>query len=184
MKIKSFLLVLMIAWALTACSSTITGNTVVEVPKKQPAFVSKEFLFTFNYPQGWTEVTKDLPTKWAIMDANQNLILFTVNNVQVYDLNLLGNFQAIRDLYQVDNQTGLSKDKMDAISKIVKIQEFNNQKFYTYAIDFKDKGVQSIVSGTICGSKEVTLVLVAHTAQATEQQQLYTDLLNTFSCTA
>ena len=160
-----------------------TGNVIKE-EKRQGIFASPEYSFSFSYPPDWSEVTKDLPNKWAVVDANNDAILFTVNNAQVQNLALLGNFQAIRDLYHVENYTGLSPDKMDAISKIVKLETFGQQEFYTYAIDFKDKGVQSIVSGTLCGQKEITIVLVSRAETAAVKTQMYTDLLRSFSCTA
>jgi hypothetical protein len=146
-------------------------------------FISQEYGFSFSHPTGWREVTQDLPNKWAIVDENSDAILFTVNNAQVNNLALLGTFQAIRDVYQVENYTGLSQEKMDVISKIVKMQTFGSQEFYTYAIDFRDKGIQSIVSGTLCGTKEITLVLVSKEDTAALKMQLYTDLLNSFKCT-
>lgn len=163
----------------------LVGCTTGFVPKEQQKtgiFTSVDYSFSFSYPPEWNEVTKDLPNKWAIVDANSDAILFTVNPAQVQNLALLGNFQAIRDVYQVENYTGLSPEKMDAISKIVKLQTFGNQEFYTYAIEFKDKGVQSIVSGTLCGEKEVTIVLVSRDDTALIQSQIYTDLLSSFSC--
>ncbi len=165
---------------LVGCAS---GNIANE-QKKEGIFASSEYSFSFSYPSDWNEVTRDLPNKWAIVDANGDAILFTVNTAPVQNLGLLGNFQAIRDVYQVENYTGLSPEKMDAISKIVKLQAFGQQEFYTYAIDFKDKGVQSIVSGTLCGTREVTIVLVSKEDTAAIKSQIYTDMLETFVCTA
>jgi hypothetical protein len=175
--------VLCLFFALFLLSSCATDN-VVKGEKKDGIFASPDYSFSFSYPMGWNEVAKDLPNKWAIVDQNSDAILFTVNPAQVRDLGLLGNFQAIRDVYQVENYTGLSPEKMDAISKIVKLRKFNNQEFYTYAIDFKDKGIQSFVSGTICADREVTIVLVTKIETSSVKSQMYTDLLDSFVCTA
>ena len=160
----------------------ILGGCAAEQPSDKSTFSSPEYSFSFFYPSDWKEVTQDLPNKWAIVDENSDAILFTVNSAQVDNIALLGNFQAIRDLYQVENYTGLSPDKMDAISKIVKIEQFNGREFYTYAIDFKDKGVQSLISGTLCNGKEVTIVLVTQAETAAEKTMVYSDLLNSFTC--
>jgi hypothetical protein len=173
-------ILLVLSMLLIGCNS----GEVITKDDKTGIFTSSEYSFSFSYPPEWNEITKDLPGKWAIVDANSDAILFTVNNVQVQNLALLGNFQAIRDVYQVENYTGLSPEKMDAISKIVKLQKFGENEFYTYAVDFKDKGVQSIVSGTLCGQKEVTIVLVSREDTAMVKSQVYTDLLESFACTA
>ncbi len=172
--------ILLLSLLLFGCASGTESSS----EKKTGIFTSPEYSFSFSYPPEWKEIAQDLPNKWAIVDANSDAILFTVNNAQVQNLALLGNFQAIRDLYQVENYTGLSPDKMDAISKIVKLETFGQQEYYTYAIDFKDKGIQSIVSGTLCDQKEITVVLVSRIETATIKTQMYTDLLTSFTCTA
>ena len=147
-------------------------------------FTSPQYSFSFSYPSEWQEVTEDLPNKWAIKDESQDTILFTVNKAPFDNLALLGNLQAVRDLYEMENQSGLSEEKMDAISKIVKLKEYSSAQFYTYAIDFSDKNVQSIVSGTVCNGQEITIVLVAHTTASIEKTAVYESLLDSFECTA
>ena len=176
---KNILSILLLPLLLFGCAQAGTQEA-----KKEGIFTSSEYSFSFSYPSDWSEVTRDLPNKWAIVDANSDAILFTVNNAQVQNLALLGNFQAIRDVYQVENYSGLSPDKLDAISKIVKLETFGDREFYTYAIDFKDKGVQSIVSGTLCAQKEVTIVFISKIETATAKTPVYTDLLDSFKCTA
>ena len=153
-------------------------------PSTTAYFTSKEYSFSFTYPSGWSQNAQDLPNKWAIVDEDQDAILFTVNQAPVGNLALLGNLQAVRDLYETNNQSGITQEKMEAISKIVKLKKYTNAEFYTYAIDFADKEVQSIVSGTLCNGREVTIVLVAHNVASSQKTQLYEGILDSFTCSA
>ena len=145
-------------------------------------FASKKYDFSFSYPYGWGEITRDLPDKWALMDKNKNTILFIVNRAQGNDLLALGRSQALRDLYNENNISNLKRDDVKKIFEIVKLEYFNNQSWYTYGIKFSDKNVNSLVSGTLCEDNEITLVLVNDFLSFDKNKEAYSKILNTFEC--
>ena len=56
--------------------------------------------------------------------------------------------QAMRDL---NPEGDADQSRIDEIKTMVGLREFNGREWYTYAIKFSDKNVNSIVSGTLCG---------------------------------
>ena len=65
---------------------------------------------------------------------------------------------------------------------MVKLAAFNDATWYTYAINFSDKNVNSIVSGTLCNDNEINLVLVSDFGTFDKSKVIYSDMLNSFEC--
>ena len=144
-------------------------------------FKSEEYGLSFSFPEGWDEVTKDLPERWAIMH-NDDVILFTVNTADTKDLMELGKRQAIRDLYSEENSEEVSQEKIDEVDNILKLDSFNDREWYTYALKFSGKNINSIVSGTLCGENEINLVMVSSLDSYEKNMAIYNDMLNSFEC--
>lgn len=145
-------------------------------------FKSEKYGFSFSYPRGWEEVTKDLPERWALLDKNKNTILFLVNRVKSKDLLMLGRTQALKDSYPDIDISDLKQDKIKEVIETVKLDSFNDQSWYTYGIKFSDKNIDSLVSGTLCGDNEIMLVLVSDYLFFDKNKNIYTKMLSTFEC--
>ncbi|MBU1870544.1 hypothetical protein KKF17_00225, partial [Patescibacteria group bacterium] len=144
-------------------------------------FKSKEFGFSFSFPSSWNEVARDLPERWAIIN-NEDTILFTVNKAQIKNLAAMGKIQALRDLYPETSDNKIEQEKIDEVNSMVKLASFNNKTWYTYAIKFPDKNVNSIVSGTLCGDNKINLVMVSSFDTFDENEIAYSSMLNSFEC--
>lgn len=155
-----------------------TGILEMDYPK----FQSGKYGFSFSFPAGWEEVNRDLPDRWALLDKEKNTILFIVNKAKSKDLLALGRSQAAKDLYSDDHITDLKKADLNNIIEIVKLGSFNNKTWYTYGVKFADKNVDSLVSGTLCGDNEITLVLVSGFLSFDKNKESYAKILSTFKC--
>ena len=144
-------------------------------------FVNEKYGFSFSYPSGWEEVTRDLPDKWAILDKNKNTILFVVNEAKVKDIRSLAMSQALRDLHNGSIAT-LKQEEINTVMENVKFASFNNNTWYTYGMKFSDKGVESLVSGILCGDKEIVFVLVNDELTFNLRQGMYLGILESFKC--
>src|SRR3989338_5456176 len=144
--LNSAILVIMLLF-LVSC----TGQESNEIREDQTwvDFKSEKYSFSFSFPGSWNEITGDLPDRWAIVN-NGDTILFTVNKAQIEDLLVLGKIQALRDIYPEAAGNKIKQEKVDEVNNMVKLAVFNNKTWYTYAIKFQDKDVDSIVSGTLC----------------------------------
>lgn len=180
MKAKTFLFVFLLF--LVGCTSQQIEKETSPPPKKV-IFTSDTFSFSFEYPSNWVERSEDLPNNWAILDETKNTILFTVNKAQYDNVALLGRIQALRDYHPGKDGDSLAQEDVDIINQVVKQQTFNGESWYTYAIDFTQKQVTTIVSGMVCGGNEVTVVLVTQKEFFENNQEVYIGLLETFSCT-
>ncbi len=174
---KKIFLLVCFALVLFGCTPKSTDDQEIQIPLSNK-FQSTEYGFSFTYPNGWDEVTRDLPDKWALVKASDTL-LFTVANATLADLLALGKIQALQD---IQGDSPLTQQQITMVEQVVGIAKFNERDWYTYAIDFSDKNVDTIVSGTICGNREVMLVLVSNKNNYEINRELYTSMLNSFSC--
>ncbi|MBS3130863.1 hypothetical protein J4212_00365 [Candidatus Woesearchaeota archaeon] len=140
------------------------------------AFKSEEYGFTFSYPADWEQITKDLPNNWAIRKSD-NLVIFTVNPTNGKPLNELGVEQALSD-FSGSNE-GTSEDEA---AKSVGVRKFGQEEWYTYAIKFAGEGIDSFVSGTVCGDSHIVVVLVTSPEAEPANLAMYTSMLNSFKC--
>ncbi len=178
MKVLKSLFLLLAAIMIAGCAN----NQEI----KQPAdklFKSEAYGFSFEYPSNWIENKEGLPGRWAIVDEKKNTILFIVAPAKSDDLLVLGRSMALKDVYgeNIDASTIKKEDLIDII-QIVKLDSANNMTWYNYGMKFKDKNIDSFISGTICDKNEVTLVLVSGSAYNIQNQETYKKLLNTFKC--
>jgi hypothetical protein len=144
-------------------------------------FKSKDFGFSFSFPKDWDENKKDLPNNWAILH-NEDVILLTVNKAESENLLALGIAQALRDLYSGKKIDEISQESLDQIKGMVTLKSFNDKEWYTYALNFPEKNVNSIVSGTICDGNEVNIVLVSAYSTYEENKLIYSSMLESFKC--
>jgi len=159
----------------------LTIGCTQEVLQEQPnTFLSEEHGFSFSYPNGWDEVTQDLPNNWAVLKG-ENALIFTVEDAKVSNIAALGKIRALEDVYPANTDT-FEQEKIDRINEIVNPISFNGQEWYTYAIQFSDKEAKSIVSGTLCEDKEITLVMISDFDSYELIKESYTGMLDTFSC--
>ena len=138
-------------------------------------YKSKEYGFSFLYPDSFKEADKE-NDRFAFLDKDENAILFIINKEPLReDILALGREQAYQDF-----STQLtSKEKIDEQVKIMKTKKMS---WYTYAIDFPDENVKSIVSGTLCGGKEITIVLVTKNEAYERNKEHYLGLVGSFDC--
>ena len=94
-------------------------------------FISDKYGFSFVYPADWEQVARDLPERWAMVDADKNTILFIVNKARSDDLMQLGRSQALRDLYDEYDISNVKQEDLVSVIKIVKLEEFSNLQWYT-----------------------------------------------------
>lgn len=134
------------------------------------SFQNKEHGFSFYFPDSWEEVNNDLPDRWAIK-KNQDTVIFTVNNAEGKTLSGLAKEQLKRDMPE-------DPDYEDQLN----IMTFKEKEWYTYAINYQDQGVNTIVSGTICNDKEINMVLVSNIASFEENRIIYSFMLESFRC--
>ncbi|MBL7055890.1 hypothetical protein ISS07_03190 [Candidatus Woesearchaeota archaeon] len=108
-------------------------------------------------------------------------MIFTVEDAKVLNLAALGKIRALGDIYPANTGT-FEQEKVDRINELVNPVSFNDQEWYTYAIQFADKEAKSIVSGTICNGNEITLVMISDFDSYEGIKESYTEMLETFSC--
>ena len=138
-------------------------------------YESKEHGFSFLYPDSFKEADKE-KDRFAFIDKDKDVILFIINkNPLTNDLLTLGKEQAYKDF-----STQLTSK--ENIEKQVKIMRAEKRSWYTYAIDFPEKNVKSIVSGTLCGEKEIVVVLVTKNNDYEENKEYYLEMLRSFKC--
>ena len=165
--------------------STSCAKTQQVEPYAKPRFlqfINEKYGFSFFYPSEWTETTRDLPDKWALVDSKKNTILFIVNTPIITNLSILGQIHALEDIFPKNVNPRVIQEEANKIGNIVKLVSYNNLTLYTYAIKFSDKNVNSIVAGTLCNDKEIMLVLVAETESFEEKKKVYSNILETFKC--
>jgi hypothetical protein len=180
MRFLNLLIVVVMLLFLVSCTNQQKHNEIEE-NRDLADFKSEKYGFSFSFPGNWEEVTKDLPDRWAIVN-NKDTILFTVNKAQIKNLLALGKIQAIRDLYSEASTDKIEQEKVDEVNKMVKLATFNNKTWYTYAIKFSDKNVDSIVSGTLCNDNEINLVMVSSFDTYEKNEIIYSEMLNSFIC--
>ena len=180
MRFLNFLILVILILFLVSCTGRVKSDNLKE-NENWVNFKNERYGFSFSFPQSWTEVTKDLPDKWAILD-NEDTIIFTVNKADSDNLMVLGKIQAIRDLYPNNNTKKIEQEKVDEVNKIVNLKLFNNKNWYTYAIEFSGKNVNSIVSGTLCGEYEINLVMVSSFDSYEKNKIVYGGVLDSFKC--
>lgn len=146
------------------------------------SFKNDQYGFSFSYPSGWEEISKDLPEKWALLDKNKNTILFVVNKAKSNDLLSAGMSQALSDLYPNKTMQDVGLDNLREVARTVKLDTFNGKKWYTYGIRFSDKSAESLISGTLCDDYEIIFVLVSGSSSFGVNKEEYVKLLNTFKC--
>jgi hypothetical protein len=183
MRFLKAIMVGMMLLFLVGCSGQQKLNGVKK-NKNLVNFNNEKYGFSFSFPSDWDEATKDLPDRWAIMNKNKDIILFTVNKAQFKNLLALGKIQALRDLYPNEKANKIEQNDIDKINSIVKLRSFNNKTWYTYAIKFSDGGVNSIISGTLCDDNEINLVMVSNPNSFKINTLIYTDMLNSFKCSS
>jgi len=71
------------------------------------------------------------------------------------------------------------KEEMDKQVKIIRTKKVS---WYTYAIDFPSKNVKSVVSGTLCDGKEITIVLVTKNEDYEKNMEYYLEMIGSFEC--
>ncbi len=131
--------------------------------------------FSFVYPTTFREADKS-NNRIAFLDKYNNAILFIVNeNVSSSDIMELGRGQAYSDFS--DQQISA-----DEIYKNVKSMKINGVEWFTYAMNFYNKELRSIVSGRLCGNKEVIVVLVTSYDSYEENRDSYVGILRSFEC--
>ena len=145
-------------------------------------FNSTYYGFSFEYPNDWSENRKDLPSRWAIVKNNQTTILYMVNKALRDDLLTLGRSQAFRDIFGDQNVTKIKVKEIVAVEKMVRIDKFENNSWYTYGINFQGKGIDSLVSGTLCKGNEIIFVLVSPTETLELNRETYKSIIGSFSC--
>ncbi|MEK6946651.1 MAG: hypothetical protein AABX32_03505 [Nanoarchaeota archaeon] len=145
-------------------------------------FRSENYGFSFEYPSGMEEITKDLPDRWALLDNRKNTILFMVSKPKVKDTLAAGRLQALRDFYNDDNISNLKEEDVKKVFSVVKLENFNNETWYTYGINFNDKNADSLVSGILCDDNEIILVVVSESSHFEQNKLTYINLLNSFKC--
>jgi hypothetical protein len=170
---KKVIIIILVLLLIVGCSKK--HETKKNENDEYSIYQNKKYGFSFSYPVSWEEVKNDEPNRWAILDKQRNVILVVVNNATSSDLLKLGKAQAIKDYYprKIDEKK---------INDIVKLRYFNSKKWYTYAIKFSDKNIDSIVSGTLCNGKEINLVLVTNNMDYDKNKEIYIAILNSFKC--
>jgi len=164
---------------LLVTSGCSNDDNLIQNPEVK-SFDSKQFGFTFQYPLDWSERIQDLPNNWAI-SRGQDTIIFMVRGSDKIDLLELGKRQAMSDT--IGNSSAVvSKEVAEQVYGMVTLTNFNDQQWYTYAIEFKGESVDSIISGTLCGSHEILMVLVSSIATYDQNKETYTKLLESFTC--
>lgn len=138
-------------------------------------YKSKEYGFSFLYPDSFREADKE-EDRFAFVDEDNNAILFIINeNPSTNEIRELGREQAYKDF-----STQLtSKEEMDKQVKIIRTKKVS---WYTYAIDFPSKNVKSVVSGTLCDGKEITIVLVTKNEDYEKNMEYYLEMIGSFEC--
>lgn len=174
MKFSKLLIIAFFVLLPASCGKT-------DASKDSSSFTSEEYGFSFDFPGGWEEITKDLPNRWAILNG-KNTILFTTNKATTQNLMALGKIQALRDLYPPASENKLSQEDLDRINEMVIIETFSGREWYTYGVRFSDKSIDSIISGTLCSGNEINLVLVSEYDAFESNKELYLAILNSFKC--
>lgn len=177
-----FVSCIFLVFAVLGCNIMQNQSAGSTDSKKMLKFRSDAYNFSFDYPFGWEETARDLPSKWAIVDKDKDTILFIVNPVQINDLMILGRSQALRDLHPNGEVSKLTKSELQKIVDIVKFEQFSNRTWYTYGMEFSSKNVDSFVSGTICHNNEIMLVLVSNIKEYSNNKELYENILKSFQC--
>ena len=177
-----FILFMLSALVLAGCKQKQEFNAESTVKTEVLHFKNEKYGFSFSYPSGFEEVTKDLPDRWALLDKNKNTILFIVNKARTRNLLSLGRSQALRDLYDDNKISDIKQDAAKKIFETVKLDTFNNRTWYTYGIKFSDKNVDSLVSGTLFKDNEIMLVIVNDFLSFDKNKEAYTKMLSTFEC--
>jgi hypothetical protein len=165
---------LALAIGLAGCS---TGNVVVDMNGSNiSAYENPAFGFSVEYPSFWNGSSPKLQDRWGIYDEKKNAILFIgTPNVYGNTLEDLGIAQMEQDLLPAME----SKDKLRDLLRIIDV---NNRSWYTYAIEYKDRAMESIVSGTLCGGNEVNIVMVSSNEDFNTTKDIYVGIMSSFAC--
>ena len=185
MKCKSVVFFAMIASfiLLSGCAKQ-SGLNKSEAKKNNEIYKMSNdaYNFSFSYQSGWDEIKRDLPQKWAIVSPSKDTMLFVVDKAKSNNTLALGRSQALRDLYPQNKVTELNGEKLKEVFSIVTLKSLNNNTWYTYGLQFADKNISSIVSGTICNGNEIIIVMVSRYESLVENEDNYAKILNSFKC--
>ena len=153
----------------------IAGCKNTEEKKDFVSYENKEYGISFLYPSAFQK-TQEEPTRFALLDKDKNAIILIIeDNPSTLDILELGRDEAYKDMGQ-----GVAEKK--EIDKHVKIMQINQISWYNYAIDFPNEEVKSIISGTLCNNKQVSIVLATKNNAYEKNQQYYEAILQSFKC--
>ncbi|MBW2975365.1 hypothetical protein KY366_06620 [Candidatus Woesearchaeota archaeon] len=137
-------------------------------------YKSKEHGFSFLCPKSFKETSKE-ENRFALLDKEDNAILFIIeNDPKETDILSLGKEQAYKDFSEEFSD--------EEIEELVRTIRTEKGRWYTYAIDFPEKSVKSIVSGTLCRGKEISIVLVTKDRDYGKNKDYYTGIISSFEC--
>ncbi len=138
-------------------------------------YESEKYGISFSYPSSFERVEEG-PNNFALLDKDKNAILIIVEeNPSTQNLVDLGKDEAYKDMFPKITDR-------ENIYEHVKIMAINKREWYNYAIDFPSEDTKSIISGTLCGKNQVSIVLVTKNDAYEKNELIYTIILNSFKC--
>ena len=181
MRIFNFLVLLVIAAAVMACSNSspkpqdITGQAAEGV-----SLFTSQYGLSFKYPDSWAPSDRDLPDRWSARDNKNNTLIMLISNANGKDLQTLGKEQVVQDLFPTPES--VTPERIKQAHGILHMQPFGKQSWFTYGVKFSEKGVNSLVSGTLCGNNEILMVLVSDLETFEFNKKKYIDVRTSFKC--
>lgn len=180
-KVTLIILTLLISLLMFGCKNKATETEDNLYATQDSPYGAKvyqnDFLgFKVLYPASWNDSATKEQDKFGISDDKRNAILFMGQKISVNKtLDQMGILQLKQD-YELKNVTDSQAEKY--MQKL----RGENITWYTYAIGYKNNDVESIVSGTICKDKHITIVLVSNSESYNITKQIYTRVLQSFKC--
>ena len=116
--------------------------------------------------------------RWAILDKDNNAILIMVNqNIPTNDTWELGLKQAEADM---SGNLGLGSSVVPKDE--IRIQDLGGRKWYTYGLRYDEQKMNAAISGTICNSNEIRIILITEEESYVNNIRQYLKILKSFRC--
>ncbi len=159
-----------------SCTSHGTGKASSQASAFSK-YENPDFGFSVMYPSSWNQSAQKLSDKWGITDADNNAVLFMASPLTA------GTNLSQLAMEQIKHDLGSGQlPPEQQIQKVIRIIDVGNITWYTYGLGYKDKNIESIVSGTICGSGEINIILVSNPSDYNRTRDVYTAIMQSYAC--
>jgi hypothetical protein len=158
---------------LAGCAKSPLQEKTARGPSTRELYTHPSISLSFSYPTSFTPNTEGLPQRIAFVDIKQDAIMVLIGPGKATDnVTAAGIEQAMSD-------TGKTEIE---VAKLLQMKKYGEREWYTYSLQQKDRGLESVVAGTACSEFSLTIVLVSQQPDFFMNSAQYEETLASVRC--